>query len=53
MAEALGYGDKNEYATFYNQLDEIEDKTGGGNSGEGFFDNIKKSLLDMKDRIFK
>jgi len=53
MAEALGYGDKKEYRTFYSQLDEIEKKTEKGNSGDGFFDNIKDSIATMRKRIFK
>ena len=53
MAEAFGYGDKNDYETFYEQLEAIERKTEDGKSGTGFFDDIKKSLATMKEKIFK
>jgi hypothetical protein len=52
MAEALGYGKKEDYEKLYAQLDEIEEKTGEGQSGKGFFDKVKKSLLDFKESLF-
>ena len=51
LGEVLGYGTKEDYKPFYVMLDEIEKKTEAGNSGEGFFDKIKASLKNFKDRI--
>jgi tetratricopeptide (TPR) repeat protein len=53
MAEALGYGKSEDFEEFYEQLDEIEKKTGGGKSGEGFFAKIEKSLSDFKRKVFE
>jgi hypothetical protein len=44
LGEALGYGDKSAFADFYEELDEIEEKTADGGAGEGFFDRIKNSM---------
>lgn len=52
MAEALGYGDKKEYKTFYRQIKEIKKKTRGGGFGKGFIDDLKKSLHEFKAKIF-
>lgn len=46
FAQALGYGSKKDFKNLYEQLDEIEDKTGGSKSGTGFFDKIKRYLKD-------
>ena len=51
LGEVLGYGDKEDYKPLYTQLDEIQDKTEGGKSGKGFFDKIKTSLKNFKDRM--
>ena len=51
LGEVLGYGTKEDYKPFYVMLDEIEKKTEAGKSGEGFFDKIKASLKNFKDRI--
>ena len=53
MAEALGYGDKTDYTTFYSQLNEIEKKTENGKSGIGFFDSVKASIGELKKKVFK
>lgn len=53
MAEALGYGDKKDYTTFYAQLNEIEKKTENGKSGIGFFDSVKSSIGELKKKVFK
>lgn len=50
LGEALGYGDKNEYRPLYGQLDDIQTKTEGGKSGQGFFDKIKESMSKLKDQ---
>ncbi len=52
MAEALGYGDRKDYKTFYRQIKEIKKKTRGGKFGKGFIDDLKKSLEEFKARIF-
>ncbi len=52
MAEALGYGDRKEYKDFYRQIKEIRKKTQGGRFGKGFFDKLKKSLHDFREKIF-
>jgi hypothetical protein len=41
LAEALGYGNKQEYENLYAELGSIEDRTSFGKSGTGFFDLIK------------
>ena len=51
MAEALGYGTKKDYKTFYKQLKEIEKKTEGGKFGKGFTEKLKKALKDFKEKI--
>ncbi len=52
MAEALGYGDKKDYKTFYKQLKEIEKKTEGGKFGTGYTEKLKKALKSFKEKIF-
>ena len=52
IAEVLGYGDKDQYKGFYDQIEKIRDKTSGGKFGKGFFDGLKKSLHKFKDKIF-
>ena len=52
MAEALGYGDKKDYKTFYKQLKEIEKKTKGGKFGKGYTEKLKNSLKKFKEKIF-
>ncbi len=52
IAEVLGYGDKEQYKGFYDQIEGIRDKTSGGKFGKGFFDGLKKSLQKFKDKIF-
>ncbi len=47
MAEALGYGKKKDYRPLYEELKEIRDKTRGGKSGTGFFDEILKKLDEI------
>lgn len=47
MAQLLGYGDKDDYAPLYAQLEEIEKSTEDGESGEGFFDKMKSSLSNL------
>lgn len=44
LAEALGYGHVDDFAGYYEQLDEIAGKTSDGKSGTGFFDKIRAAL---------
>lgn len=46
LAEILGYAKKKDYKPLYKELDEIEDKSGGGKSGAGWFDRIRNQLSD-------
>ena len=52
MAEALGYGKKDDFKSFYAQLKEIRKKTKDGKFGAGFMDGLKKSLNKLKEKIF-
>lgn len=51
MAEALGYGNKKEYKTFYSQLKEIEKKTEGGKFGTGYTEKLRNALKKFKEKI--
>lgn len=44
FAEVLGYGQQDDFEGYYEQLDEIAEKTGDGKSGTGFFDVIRNAL---------
>ncbi|MDP9083897.1 MAG: YfdX family protein [Pseudomonadota bacterium] len=46
-AQALGYGKKSDFDTFYQQLKEIEQKTADNKYGTGFFAKIKASITDL------
>jgi hypothetical protein len=48
LAEALGYGTAANYKPLYAQLDEIQKKTEGGQTGKGMFDKFRKSLKAFK-----
>ena len=52
MAEALGYGQNEDFEDLYEQLNQIELKTKGGKSGKGFFDKINTSISSMRQNIF-
>ncbi|BCL61849.1 hypothetical protein DGMP_25420 [Desulfomarina profundi] len=52
MAEALGYGKKDDFKSFYAQLKEIRRKTRDGKFGSGFVDGLKNSLRKLKEKIF-
>jgi hypothetical protein len=47
MADLLGYGGKASFAPMYEQLDQIEAKTSGGEGGKGWFDRIKQQLSEL------
>src|SRR6185436_17827941 len=44
LAELLGYGKKEDYTAMYEQISEIENKSAGGKSGAGWFDQRKQQL---------
>jgi hypothetical protein len=44
LAEALGYGAKDNYKPLYNQLDDVQKKIEAGQSGRGLFDKVRQSL---------
>jgi len=46
-SQALGYGKKGDFETFYQQLKEIEQKTANNKFGNGFFAKIKASIADF------
>jgi hypothetical protein len=50
LAEALGYGVMDNYKPLYTQLDDVEKKTGAGQSGKGFFDRLHDSIKNFKFR---
>lgn len=47
LAEALGYGTKNNFDSFHKQVSEIRQKTSNGKFGVGFFDQIKSYIESM------
>ncbi len=49
MAEALGYGKKKDYKPLYEEMEKIREKTSGGKSGSGFFDEILRKLGEITD----
>jgi len=47
FAEVLGYGAKDDFKPFYEELDEIREKTEGGKYGKGFFKKVRRRLSSM------
>ena len=47
MAEALGYGSKEDFKPLHKQIAQIKDKASGGKSGKGWFDELKKLLSGL------
>ena len=47
IAEALGYGGKDDYKLLYKYLDEIIEKTEGNKFDRGYFNEIRKFLSDL------
>lgn len=47
IAELLGYGKKSAFDAIYKQIEELQKKTAGSNSGVGWFEKIKKQLSDL------
>lgn len=52
MAQALGYGTKEDYEILQRQVAEIREKLSGGKSGVGFFDKLKESMNKLKSKVF-
>ena len=52
MAEALGYGKKTDYASYYQNLEEIKKKIAVGSGEKSFFDSLRQSLADLKRSLF-
>jgi hypothetical protein len=48
LAEALGYGTKDNYKPLYSQIAEIQKETEAGRSGKGLFDKLHDSLRRFK-----
>ena len=47
MAELLGYGRKGDFGPIYEQIKEIEQKSGRGKSGKGWFHKIKEQISEL------
>jgi hypothetical protein len=52
LAKALGYGEETDYERFFEQIDEIEEKTEGDKSGKGLFDKMKASFRVFRETVF-
>jgi hypothetical protein len=49
LAQELGYGQKKDFDSFYEEIDKIRNKTSDGKSGSGFFETIKGYITTMSD----
>ena len=47
FAQTLGYGQKKDFDSFYEEIDKIRNKTADGKSGSGFFETIKGYMTSM------
>jgi len=47
LAEVLGYGSRQDFKPLHEQIGIIREKAAGGNSGKGWFDELKKRLSDL------
>ena len=47
MAQALGYGKKADFKPIFDQLKSIEQKSAGGKSGKGWFDELKTRIQKL------
>jgi YfdX protein len=48
LAEALGYGTKDDYKPLFAQLDDVQKEVEGGKSGKGLFERFEQSLKRFK-----
>ncbi len=51
LGEVLGYGTSDDFKGFYKQIAEISAKTENGKHGSGFFDEIRKTLSDLRKKL--
>ena len=47
MAQVLGYGKKADFKPIFDQVKSIEQKSAGGKSGKGWFDELKTRLQKL------
>lgn len=52
LAEALGYGTKQDYKKFEAEIETIEEKTKEGRGAKGIFGTVKGYLSELKQSIF-
>ena len=52
IAEALGYGDKDDFKELHDNLDELDEKIDLADDTGGIFDKIGDSFIRLKQRIF-
>lgn len=53
IAEALGYGDEDDFKTLYKQIDEFEERIGGNVPGIGLFEEIREFVSDYLEPFNK
>ncbi len=51
LAEVLGYGEKDAFKPFYDDIAAIEKATKGGGTGQGLFDSLKKRFEELKKKL--
>ncbi len=47
MAKLLGYGQQETYQAIHQKIDELEAKSAEGKSGQGWFETLKQSMLEL------
>ena len=52
LAEALGYGSKQDYKHFESEIEKIEEKTKEGRTAKGIFGTVRAYLSELKQTIF-
>jgi hypothetical protein len=53
LAEALGYGDKDDFKTFRDQIAELERKIAANESTEGVFGRLRETLDELRTSFFE
>ncbi len=51
LAEVLGYGEKDAFKPFYEDIAAIEKATKGGGTEQGLFDSLKKRFEELKKKL--
>ena len=51
LAEVLGYGEKDAFKPFYDDIAAIEKATKGGGTEQGLFDSLKKRFEELKKKL--